>query len=222
MPGRSGAQRVVSAIPRRPLPALGGATHVTDKESAQRRVGGTDHAILLPHAHGAARAPRSAAESCLSAYRQELSRLWTFCAPACRTSRATTVAASGSPRIGRYAAFPGRFLALPKYEEFVQAEFLDSRTRALLERLRADTWSLQCSDIPELTAAGHQRARSGPRTADPETPGVLRRYAAHLAHAPPRWRVADRSCRELGRLPKVRRRSRCATVLGGHCFLDRR
>ncbi len=166
------------------LPALGGATHVTDKNPLNIESVGLIMR-LLPHAL-VLHVRRDPLENCLSAYRQELSRLWTF---AHRLQDIAHYYRRGERLAAHWErAFPGRFLTV-QYEEFVRN--FSTAAPALLDACGL-TWEPQCltfqSSSRPVTSLSAVQVR-GPLIEGNERAA---RYAAHLAPLTAALAITDR------------------------------
>jgi tetratricopeptide (TPR) repeat protein len=129
----------------RNLPNIGGADHVTDKHPRNIEAAGLI-ARMMPNAI-ILHARRNPVETCLSVYRQEFNKHWTF------THRFEDIAGL----YGRYAqlaahweqALPGRFLTI-QYEEFV-TDFADAAPR-LVQACGLD-WEPRCLEFQKSPRA---------------------------------------------------------------------
>ncbi|MBL8548749.1 MAG: sulfotransferase [Hyphomonadaceae bacterium] len=157
----------------RDLPNIGRAEHVTDKHPRNYEAAGLI-ARLLPNAM-ILNVRRNPAETCLSIYRQEFNKHWTF------THRLTDIA-EHYVRYAELAAYwertlPGRFLTI-QYEDFV-ADFANAAPR-LVEACRL-AWEPQCLEYQKSTRAIATFSTVQARAPVASGNGRARLYEKHLA-----------------------------------------
>ncbi len=166
------------------LPALGSADHVTDKHPLNLEAVG-----LIMRIFPAARVVhmrRDPVETCLSVYRHELNRRWTF------AHRLTDIAhhyRCGERLAAHWArVFPGRFVTV-QYEDLVRD--FPRGAQALVEACGLG-WEPQCLEFQRSPRAIASLSAVQVRGPVADGNGRAARYAGHLAPLIAALRASDR------------------------------